>query len=53
MPHSGWMRIRKPSCTRGPADEPQAAKPTLAVVGATGAVGGVMLDLLSTRDDVG
>jgi aspartate-semialdehyde dehydrogenase len=28
------------------------AKPTLAVVGATGAVGGVMLDLLSTRDDV-
>lgn len=31
---------------------PRAAKPTLAVVGATGAVGGVMLDLLSTRDDV-
>jgi len=29
-----------------------AAKPTLAVVGATGAVGTVMLDLLSTRDDV-
>ena len=28
------------------------AKPTLAVVGATGAVGTVMLDLLSTRDDV-
>jgi aspartate-semialdehyde dehydrogenase len=28
------------------------AKPTLAVVGATGAVGSVMLDLLSTRDDV-
>jgi aspartate-semialdehyde dehydrogenase len=27
-------------------------KPTLAVVGATGAVGSVMLDLLSTRDDV-
>jgi aspartate-semialdehyde dehydrogenase len=27
-------------------------KPTLAVVGATGAVGTVMLDLLSTRDDV-
>jgi aspartate-semialdehyde dehydrogenase len=27
-------------------------KPTLAVVGATGAVGRVMLDLLSTRDDV-
>jgi aspartate-semialdehyde dehydrogenase len=29
-----------------------SGKPTLAVVGATGAVGGVMLDLLSTRDDV-
>jgi aspartate-semialdehyde dehydrogenase len=29
-----------------------STKPTLAVVGATGAVGGVMLDLLSTRDDV-
>ncbi len=28
------------------------AKPTLAVVGATGAVGTVMLDLLSTRDNV-
>jgi len=28
------------------------AKPTLAVVGATGAVGSVMLDLLSTRPDV-
>lgn len=27
-------------------------KPTLAVVGATGAVGSVMLDLLSTREDV-
>jgi aspartate-semialdehyde dehydrogenase len=27
-------------------------RPTLAVVGATGAVGSVMLDLLSTRDDV-
>ncbi len=27
-------------------------KPTLAVIGATGAVGTVMLDLLSTRDDV-
>ncbi|HEY8106994.1 MAG TPA: hypothetical protein VIE46_12875, partial [Gemmatimonadales bacterium] len=31
---------------------PRAARPTLAVVGATGAVGTVMLDLLSTRDDV-
>jgi aspartate-semialdehyde dehydrogenase len=29
-----------------------AARPTLAVVGATGAVGTVMLDLLSTRTDV-
>src|SRR6201990_2156265 len=29
-----------------------AAKPTLAVVGATGAVGTVMLDLLSTREDI-
>ena len=27
-------------------------RPTLAVVGATGAVGTVMLDLLSTRNDV-
>ncbi len=31
---------------------PGTAKPALAVVGATGAVGTVMLDLLSTRDDV-
>src|ERR1051326_9153054 len=30
----------------------RSAKPTLAVVGATGAVGTVMLDLLSTREDV-
>jgi aspartate-semialdehyde dehydrogenase len=30
----------------------RAGKPTLAVVGATGAVGTVMLDLLSTREDV-
>jgi aspartate-semialdehyde dehydrogenase len=29
-----------------------STKPTLAVVGATGAVGAVMLDLLSTREDV-
>jgi aspartate-semialdehyde dehydrogenase len=28
------------------------SRPTLAVVGATGAVGGVMLDLLTTREDV-
>lgn len=31
---------------------PSSHKPTLAVVGATGAVGTVMLDLLSTREDV-
>lgn len=30
----------------------ESRKPTLAVVGATGAVGSVMLDLLSTREDV-
>ena len=30
----------------------ETRKPTLAVVGATGAVGSVMLDLLSTREDV-
>src|SRR6202161_2616234 len=29
-----------------------AGRPTLAVVGATGAVGTIMLDLLSTRQDV-
>jgi aspartate-semialdehyde dehydrogenase len=29
-----------------------SARPTLAVVGATGAVGTVMLDVLSTRDDI-
>ncbi|MBC7306069.1 MAG: aspartate-semialdehyde dehydrogenase, partial [Dietzia sp.] len=29
-----------------------ARKPTLAVVGATGAVGTVMLQILSTREDV-
>lgn len=32
--------------------EAAARKPTLAVVGATGAVGSVMLDILSTREDV-
>jgi len=31
---------------------PAGSRPTLAVVGATGAVGTVMLDLLSTREDV-
>src|SRR6516162_5832034 len=31
---------------------PAGSRPTLAVVGATGAVGTVMLDLLSTRTDV-
>ncbi len=30
----------------------QSRKPTLAVVGATGAVGTVMLSILSTREDV-
>jgi aspartate-semialdehyde dehydrogenase len=35
--------------TAGPS---RAGRPALAVVGATGAVGTVMLDLLSTRDDV-
>ncbi len=30
----------------------RSSKPTLAVVGATGAVGSVMLELLSTRNDV-
>ena len=32
--------------------DPVTGRPTLAVVGATGAVGTVMLDLLSTRDNV-
>ena len=32
--------------------EPEGRKPTLAVVGATGAVGTVMLKILSTREDV-
>jgi aspartate-semialdehyde dehydrogenase len=32
--------------------DPARPKPTLAVVGATGAVGGVMLGILSTRQDV-
>jgi len=36
----------------GTQARPAGTKPTLAVVGATGAVGTVMLDLLSTRDDV-
>ena len=33
-------------------DRPMSSRPTLAVVGATGAVGTVMLDLLSTRENV-
>ncbi|MEU3461423.1 aspartate-semialdehyde dehydrogenase [Streptomyces sp. NPDC006733] len=37
---------------RGPSDAAGRRKPTLAVVGATGAVGTVMLELLSTRQDV-
>src|SRR5258708_8711387 len=32
--------------------KPARRKPTLAIVGATGAVGTVMLDVVSTRDDV-
>jgi aspartate-semialdehyde dehydrogenase len=36
----------------GPTAAGAAGRPTLAVVGATGAVGTVMLDLLSTREDV-
>ena len=35
-----------------PATVRPGGKPTMAVVGATGAVGTVMLDLLSTRTDV-
>ena len=54
---AGRREARRPSCTEGPGDERHDAserrrKPTLAVVGATGAVGTVMLDLLSTRPDV-
>jgi len=40
-PGGGWQRAGQP-----------AGRPVLAVVGATGAVGTVMLDILSTRDDV-
>ena len=41
------------SAANGSGRNPYAAKlPTLAVVGATGAVGTVMLDLLSTRENV-
>jgi aspartate-semialdehyde dehydrogenase len=45
---------RKPTlaATGGAATAQGGGKPTLAVVGATGAVGTVMLDLLSTRADV-
>ncbi|REF36809.1 aspartate-semialdehyde dehydrogenase [Thermasporomyces composti] len=39
------------SASPGRSDD-RASKPTLAVVGATGAVGTVMLELLSTRQDV-
>ena len=52
---STWTPARKrPSCTGGRAGGGRAgrAKPTLAIVGATGAVGTVMLDVVSTRDDV-
>jgi aspartate-semialdehyde dehydrogenase len=37
---------------RFPAPGARAGRPVLAVVGATGAVGTVMLDILSTRDDL-
>jgi aspartate-semialdehyde dehydrogenase len=48
---SGGTRVQ--TGVRGAARNPYAAKlPTLAVVGATGAVGTVMLDLLSTRQNV-
>ncbi len=47
------MSPSSPSSSRGGAHNHYAAKlPTLAVVGATGAVGTVMLDLLSTRQNV-
>ncbi|HEU4409027.1 MAG TPA: aspartate-semialdehyde dehydrogenase, partial [Polyangiaceae bacterium] len=46
-------RRRGAGTLRQPAMSQQATtKPTVAVVGATGAVGSVMLRLLSTRDDV-
>jgi hypothetical protein len=49
------QHVEDPGLVR-PADlakrSPMARKPTLAVVGATGAVGGVMRGLLSTRQDV-
>src|SRR5258708_10015715 len=37
---------------RSAEGKPARRKPTLAIVGATGAVGTVMLDVVSTRDDV-
>lgn len=48
------MPTEKPSSTQGQVDNvtDRSSRPTLAVVGATGAVGTVMLELLSTRTDV-
>src|SRR5581483_8953901 len=45
-------RLRPGGGRRLRGDRPMSARPSLAVVGATGAVGTVMLDLLSTREDV-
>ena len=51
---SAWTTpTARPSSTEGPgADARRSASRTLAVVGATGAVGTVMLSILSTREDV-
>lgn len=46
------MPMAKQWSTQERGDNVSDSKPTLAVVGATGAVGTVMLDLLSTRPDV-
>lgn len=46
------MVTAKQWCTQERGDDVTNTKPTLAVVGATGAVGTVMLDLLTERPDV-
>jgi aspartate-semialdehyde dehydrogenase len=46
------MMAAEPRAGAGGSSHPGLAKPSLAVVGATGAVGTVMLDLLSSRADV-
>jgi aspartate-semialdehyde dehydrogenase len=46
------MMAAEPRGGAGGSSHPGLAKPSLAVVGATGAVGTVMLDLLSSRADV-